>query len=77
MWACPSAALRVLGPAGAHPSRENDPPNLDPLRLRQVYSSICNGFSEHREQIMRILREISSVRAYSLFPVPSPPSPTA
>jgi hypothetical protein len=36
--------------------------NLDPLRLRQANSSICNGSSGHLEQIMRILREISSVR---------------
>jgi hypothetical protein len=53
--------------AGAHPSREVIHANLDPLRLRQANSSIYNGFSEHLEQIMRILREISSVRDYSLL----------
>ena len=54
--------LDLLVPAGAHPSREVIHAKLDPLRLRQANSSIYNRFSGHLEQIMRILREISSVR---------------
>ena len=56
---CPAAP--GSRPCGRASLTRSDPANLDPLRLRQVNSSICNGFSGHLEQFMRVLREISSV----------------
>ena len=59
---CPAAP--GSRPCGRASLTRSDPANLDPLRLRQANSSICNGFSGHLEQIMRILREISSATDY-------------